>query len=212
MDGPRLAMRRIRHRRDTTRSFPDQDSLGSDKEVPIAMDKDGSASRPGAVDRARISGQDHGAMPAATIRPARPEEASALAALVERAYTHYVPVIGRRPAPMEDDYSARIAAGQAFVLERAGSIVGLAVLEDAPDHLYVDNIAVEPAHQGEGLGRALLAFAEDEARRRGLATLRLHTNERMERNIALYARIGYAEEERREEDGFRRVFMAKRLA
>ena len=67
-------------------------------------------------------------------------------------------------------------------------------------------------HQGEGIGRDLLAFAEDEARRRGCAELRLLTNERMARNIALYARLGYVETDRREDEGFRRVFMAKRLA
>jgi hypothetical protein len=33
----------------------------------------------------------------------------------------------------------------------------------------------------------------------------------MTRNIALYARLGYAEVERRAEHGFARVFMRKRL-
>ena len=147
------------------------------------------------------------------IRPARLDEAPALHALVERAYGGYVPVLGRRPAPMDDDYAARCAAGEAFVLEReGGGFAGALVLEDAPDHLWVDNVAVEPALHGRGLGRALLAFAEDEARRRGHAELRLLTNERMTRNIVLYARLGYAETERREEDGLRRVYMTKRLA
>lgn len=61
-----------------------------------------------------MSGPDH------VLRPALPGEAPLLAALAERAYAHYVPVIGRRPAPMDDDYAARIAAGQAHVLERGG--------------------------------------------------------------------------------------------
>ena len=54
------------------------------------------------------------------IRPARPEEAPLLAAIVERAYGPWVPVVGRRPFPMDDDYAARIAAGEAFVLETEG--------------------------------------------------------------------------------------------
>ncbi len=74
-----------------------------------------------------------------------------------------------------------------------------------------DNVAVEPACQGQGIGRALLAFAEAEARRRGFAELRLSTNVLMAPNIALYRRRGYAETERREESGFRRVYMAKPL-
>ncbi|TCZ64325.1 GNAT family N-acetyltransferase [Roseicella aquatilis] len=146
-----------------------------------------------------------------SIRPARPEEAPLLAALVERAYAPWVPMIGRRPAPMDDDYAARIEAGEAWVLEEAGAARGVVVIEQHADHLMLDNIAVDPARQGTGEGRILLDFVEAEARRRGLPEVRLYTNALMERNIALYARRGYAETERRQEKGFARVFMAKRL-
>ena len=60
--------------------------------------------------------------------------------------------------------------------------------------------------------RAQLAFVEEEARCRGFAEVRLLTSERMARNIAPYARHGHVGTERREEAGFRRVFMAKRGA
>jgi ribosomal protein S18 acetylase RimI-like enzyme len=146
-----------------------------------------------------------------TIRPARPDEAPHLAALVERAYGPWVPIIGRRPFPMQDDYAARIAAGEAWVLEEAGAVHALLVIETHPDHLMLDNIAVDPARHGMGDGRALLDFTEAEARRRGLAEVRLYTNVLMERNIALYAKRGYAETERRQEKGFARVFMAKQV-
>ncbi|MCQ4158834.1 GNAT family N-acetyltransferase [Roseomonas sp. GC11] len=147
-----------------------------------------------------------------TPRPARAAEAPALAALVEAAYGPYVPLIGRRPAPMEDDYAARIAAGEAWLVEDAtGGPAALLVLEEAPDHLWIDNIAVAPAAQGQGLGRALIRFALAEARRRGLGELRLLTNAAMTRNIALYRRFGFQETERRQEDGFQRVFFKARL-
>jgi ribosomal protein S18 acetylase RimI-like enzyme len=145
------------------------------------------------------------------IRPARPDEAPRLAALVERAYAPWVPVVGRRPMPMDDDYAARVAAGEAWVLEEAGAITGVLVLVGHADHLLIDNVAVEPGRQGKGVGRALLDFAEAEARRRGLPEVRLYTNELMERNIALYAARGYAETERRREAFFSRVFMAQRV-
>lgn len=146
------------------------------------------------------------------IRPARPEEAPRLVALVAAAYAPWVAVIGRRPGPMEDDYAARIAAGEAWVLEEAGALHGLLVLEAHPGHLLLDNIATDPARQGMGDGRLLLDFAEAEARRRGLPEVRLYTHALMARNIALYARRGYAETGRRQEQGFDRVFMAKRVA
>jgi GNAT superfamily N-acetyltransferase len=146
------------------------------------------------------------------LRLARPEEAEAIAALVQRAYVQYVPLLGRRPAPMDDDFALRVAHAQAYVLERDGAIVALAVLEDRGDHLWIDNLAVEPTLHGCGTGRALLAFAEEEARRRGLRELRLLTNERMERNRAIYAKAGFVETERREENGLRRVYMARSLS
>ncbi len=131
---------------------------------------------------------------------------------MERAYAPWVPVTGARPLPMDDDYAVRCEAGQAFVLERDGALAGLIVLMDFPTHLWIDNVAVEPALKGQGLGRALMDFAEAEARRRNLPELRLLTNARMTTNIALYARLGFAETERREEKGRARVYMAKPLS
>jgi ribosomal protein S18 acetylase RimI-like enzyme len=143
------------------------------------------------------------------MRLARPEEAPALAALVERAYAPYVPVIGIRPLPMEDDYPARIAAGQAWVLEEDGGILGLLVLEEAPDHLWLDNIAVEPARHGAGIGRRLMDFVFAEAIRRGKPEVRLLTNEKMTRNIGIYQRLGFTEYGRREKLGRRAVLMRR---
>ncbi len=146
-----------------------------------------------------------------TIRPALPKEAAALTALVEAAYGHYVARIGRRPGPMEDDYAARIAAGQAWVAEGDAGPVGLLVLEDQPDALLLDNVAVAPEAQGRGIGRALIAFAEAEARRRGHRQIRLYTHVLMTENIALYTRLGFAETGRVSEKGFQRVYMEKPL-
>ncbi|KAA2211782.1 GNAT family N-acetyltransferase [Teichococcus oryzae] len=138
-------------------------------------------------------------------RLARPDEAPALAALVRRAYAPWVPVIGRPPAPMQDDYAARIAAGQAWVLEEDGVLLGLVVIEEHPACLWLDNVAVDPARHGAGIGRALLRFVGREARRRGLPEIGLITNEKMASNIALYRRLGFTERGRRLEKGFHRV-------
>jgi len=138
-------------------------------------------------------------------------DATEVAALVQRAYAPWVAVIGQRPAPMDDDYAARCAAGEAHVLEQNGALAAVLVLEDGPGHLWLDNLAVDPAFQGHGLGRALLSFAEAEARRRARPELRLLTHQRMLSNVALYARCGFVETDRRVEDGFPRVFMTKRL-
>ncbi len=53
--------------------------------------------------------------------------------------------------------------------------------------------------------------AEAAARAAGFRTITLYTNELMAENIALYARRGYVEVERRQEKGHRRVYMRKVL-
>ena len=73
------------------------------------------------------------------------------------------------------------------------------------------NVAVRLAAQGKGYARALIAFAEEEAARRGCDVLRLYTHALMVENIALYQRLGFAEIGRIQEKGFDRVYMAKRL-
>ena len=145
------------------------------------------------------------------IRPARPSEADTLRDVVHAAYRHYIPRIGKPPGPMLDDYAARIADGQAWVLEDAGRITGILVLEETPEGFLLDNIAILPEGQGKGYGRALIEFAEAEARRRGFAEIRLYTHEMMTENIVLYKRIGFVETHRISEKGFDRVYMTKHL-
>lgn len=145
------------------------------------------------------------------IRPARAEEAEAIRALVRAAYAMYVPRIGREPSPMTDDYPAQIAAGIVWVAIDDGEIEGTIVLEDTPHALQVANVAVRPDRQGHGLGRQLLAFAEDEARRRGYDAVILYTNVHMTENVERYPKLGYVEVGRGHEHGFDRVFFEKSL-
>jgi GNAT superfamily N-acetyltransferase len=145
------------------------------------------------------------------IRKARAVEADDVRDVVLAAYERYVAVIGTAPGPMLDDYAARIAADQVWVLEDAGEIAGVLVLEDGPDCFLLDNIAMRPDRQGRGFGRMLLDFSEAEAVRCGWATITLYTHVLMVENIAIYAARGYAERERRTEKGFDRVYMEKRL-
>ena len=85
------------------------------------------------------------------------------------------------------------------------------MLCETPNGFLVDNVAVFPSRKGQGVGKTLLVHAEHEARKRGYTSLYLYTNEKMSENIALYTQVGYVEYERRQEEGFRRVFMRKAL-
>lgn len=145
------------------------------------------------------------------IRPARPADAARIAAIADAAYRPYLQRMSRNPAPMDEDYGARIAEGLTWVLEEDGEVLGLLVLETHADHLLLDNIAVDPARHGRGIGKRLLAFTEEEARRRGYDTVELYTNEVMVENMALYERLGYLEIGRKQDRGYNRVFFRKAL-
>jgi ribosomal protein S18 acetylase RimI-like enzyme len=145
------------------------------------------------------------------VRPAESADISAIGDLVQRAYGPYIERIGRRPGPMDDDYAKRIRLGYAFVAEDGGTLVGLIVLIPRTDHMLVENVAVDPDRQGEGIGRTLLSFAETSAREAGISTLRLYTHAKMTENLALYDHLGYEEVERRAERGFERVFLSKSI-
>jgi len=145
------------------------------------------------------------------IRKALAGDAGPVREVVLAAYRHYVAVIGTEPGPMLDDYAARIAADQTWVVQDADGIAGVLVLEDGPDRFLLDNVAVRPDRQGLGIGRRLLDLAEAEAKRRGWDRITLYTNALMADNIVIYAGRGYTERERRIEKGFDRVYMEKRL-
>ena len=55
-----------------------------------------------------------------------------------------------------------------------------------------------PEHQRKGMGRRLLEFAEARSRALRRPEIRLFTNAKMVRNIALYQSLGYAETRREE--------------
>jgi N-acetylglutamate synthase-like GNAT family acetyltransferase len=130
------------------------------------------------------------------LRRADEADAAAIGRVVDAAYGAYGDLLGRTPFPMLADHALAIREHEVWVLDDDGTVIGVIELVPREDHLWVENVAIDPAHQGRGLGRRLLRHAEDEARRHGLAEIRLLTNERYTANIAMYFRHGYAETHR----------------
>lgn len=128
----------------------------------------------------------------ATFTVATAHDSATITALVRSAYAKWVPIIGREPRPMQADYAAALLKHRIDLLHVGPLLVGLIETLVHPDHLWIENVAVDPAHQGQGHGRKLLSHADALARAAGVSEVRLLTNEAFASNVALYERQGYA--------------------
>jgi ribosomal protein S18 acetylase RimI-like enzyme len=146
-----------------------------------------------------------------SFRSAIAEDVANVTALVNAAYGHYEQQIGMIPRPMMDDYTEVIKNYRVTVAESNQTIVGVIVLTVTDEGFLIDNVAVDPSSRGMGIGKALLAFAEAEARHAGFDSIYLYTHEKMTENIALYTKIGYVEYDRRSQGDFSLVYMKKQL-
>ena len=168
------------------------------------------------TDRGASASAGNSSAPA--IRAATAADLPAIVALTASAYAVYDLVLDAPAVPVTEDYAPRVAVGEVWLLEEMatpmGLPAGLIVLETHPDHLMIFSVAVAPDRQGRGVGLRLLEFADGRARAAGLTELRLYTNARMTRNIALYTRYGYRETGRRANPlrpGWIRVDMTRTL-
>jgi len=126
-----------------------------------------------------------------TLRQAITDDAAAIRRLTRAAYAKWVPLIGREPRPMTADYGKAVRDHRFDLLEIDGKLVALIETVVRADHLLIENIAVDPAHQDRGFGRFLIAQTEQRAASSGLREVRLYTNQRFAENIRLYIGLGY---------------------
>lgn len=146
------------------------------------------------------------------IRQAEASDEPAVRACTEEAYARYVPLLGRKPAPMLADFAAQIAAGQVYVaMDDRDGFLGCIVFYPEDGHMLLENVAVLPRAAGRGIGKALIGFCENAARQHGLSAVHLYTNEKMTDNLSIYRKLGYAEVARRTENGFNRVDFEKTI-
>jgi ribosomal protein S18 acetylase RimI-like enzyme len=148
-----------------------------------------------------------------SLRPAKSADIPAVVALIDAAYRHYVPILGRRPRPMDDDQQARLDNGELFVIDDGGTLLAVLTMTVQPEAVHIFNLAVHPDAQGRGLLRRMLGFAESTARREGKSRLTLYTNAAMTRNRAINAHLGFIETgEHDTPGGYRIVSMERPLS
>ena len=138
------------------------------------------------------------------IRPALPEDASAILAVQAEAAAERR-TIATQPEEIRsaEEESARLAAaspreGALLVAEEAGRVVGICGLARgrrvANAHTADVGLTVATAHRGRGIGRALMLAAEAWARDAGVRKLTLGVFADNERARRLYRSLGYVEE------------------
>ncbi|MEP4195687.1 MAG: GNAT family N-acetyltransferase [Aliishimia sp.] len=146
------------------------------------------------------------------IRKAMSEDVASVRRCAEDAYEQYVATIGKKPAPMLADFGSLIASGSVYVAAGTDAeLMGFIVFYQEGNHFMLENVAVRSNAAGRGVGKRLIAFCEEQAKRSGVRCVKLYTNEKMSENLSIYPHLGYRETDRRTEDGFNRVFFEKSL-
>jgi ribosomal protein S18 acetylase RimI-like enzyme len=99
-----------------------------------------------------------------------------------------------------------------FLLARRGeAVLGCAGLRVVGDVGELTRLHVAAAARGQGLGTRLLVAVEEEARRLGLAVLRLETRDDLVEARRLYGRHGFTPTERFTDDPYAHHCLAKPL-
>ena len=119
---------------------------------------------------------------------AKAGDEAALARLIESAFVKYVQALGRDwpgPYPWLPQ-----AIGEGRVLWIDGT-KGCAVIDRDGDAFKIDQIAIDPAHQGRGTGRRAMTALEELATRAGFSRITLHTAQVHTNLVAFYSSLGY---------------------
>lgn len=101
-----------------------------------------------------------------------------------------------------------ISQGNCFIYQQEDKVIGCIVLNETQDeeyfqldwltsndekHLVVHRLGVDPEHQGKGIARLIMDFAEQYAKQNNYKSIRLDTFSQNPRNQKFYLNRGYKE-------------------
>jgi GNAT superfamily N-acetyltransferase len=126
------------------------------------------------------------------IRLAHASDAGALALLINTAFVVERPIFdGDRTSP--EGVRAFLERGQFLIAEDAGGLAGCVYAEIRGDRGYIGLLAVHPSRQGTGLGRRLMAAAEEFFRDANCIATDLRVVSARTPLPAFYRHLGYTE-------------------
>lgn len=110
------------------------------------------------------------------------------------------PTVTPAPLPSPDSpfFDDKTDPSNTLIAEDGGKVLGYVVLHQSiplPSHshvLEISGLAVDPLHQGRGVGRFLIQWAKVEAQRRGAAKLSLRVLSPNEPARRLYESCGFS--------------------
>lgn len=128
------------------------------------------------------------------LRRAETADMASLLALQRAAYARNRALLGVEPIPLQADYAAIMREMEVWVADKDGRLAGALILEPRADDLLIWSIASDPVTQGAGLGRTLLAAAEERARQLRCTVVRLYTGTPLAHLVSWYGRHGFTVE------------------
>jgi GNAT superfamily N-acetyltransferase len=138
-----------------------------------------------------------------SIRPTQREDGSALRHLEEAAGEQFrtvgLPDVADAEPPSLDVFTRYADANRSWVArvdandDRAGNIVGFILVDQLDGLAHVEQVSVHPAHQGKGVGRALIDRAEAWAQTMSSDAVTLSTFIHVPWNAPLYRHLGFRE-------------------
>jgi GNAT superfamily N-acetyltransferase len=121
------------------------------------------------------------ARPVLTVHPVPPSERDAIVPLLLLA----------EPSASALRWSLDHLSDAVYRLEADGALVGAASVRWEGEPCEIVELGIAEDRQGEGLGRHLVGWIVDEARRRGKAAIEVGTSNASLGNIAFYQRCGF---------------------
>lgn len=124
------------------------------------------------------------------VRAAREGDTDAVVSIVNKAYlveAFFVAGDRTHPAEVRD----LIAAGHCYVADDGERVVGCVEVATEKGRGYFGMLAVSPDIQGRGLGRRLIAFAEETARQAGCTVMDIKVVSVRGDLVKFYESLGY---------------------
>lgn len=145
------------------------------------------------------------------IRPARESDIQQIKFLAQTCFAPYVSRLGKNIKVPEPDHGQNVRDGKVAVYMVDNSVRGFITTHIDGMDIHIENMAVTAKFRRQGVGRALLDYADQQGIRRKCLRLVLYTSVISFENIAYYRGRGFTEIDRRSNDEHEMVLFERYL-